>query len=63
MTIDIIRRDTLAATQSVPSPLRALGPARPQPEPTRPDLAARNLPPKAGRQLARITSGPARNAR
>jgi hypothetical protein len=63
VTIDIIRRDTLAATQSVPSPLRALGPDRTQPEPTRPDLAGRNLPPKAARQLAQLTSGPARNAR
>jgi hypothetical protein len=58
VTIDVIRRDTLAATQSVPSPLQALGPARPQPELTRPDL-----PPKAARDLARITAGPAQNAR
>ena len=56
VTIDIIRRDTLAATQSVPSPLQALGPARPRPE-----LAGRNLPPKAARDLARINPT-ARNA-
>jgi hypothetical protein len=58
VTIDIIRRDTLAASQSVPSPLQALGPDRLPPE-----LAGRNLPPKAARHLASITSGPARNAR
>ena len=47
VTIDIIRRDTLAASQSVPSPLQALGPDRPPPE-----LAGRNLPPTAARDLA-----------
>jgi hypothetical protein len=46
VTIDIIRRDTLAASQSVPSPLQALGPG-PQ----------RTLPPKAARTLARLDGG------
>jgi len=51
VTIDIIRRDTLAASRSVPSPLQALGPPRP------------GLPPKAARGLALITtSDPPRNA-
>jgi len=47
VTIDIIRRDTLAASQSVSSPLQALGPARHRP----------GLPPKAARDLARLTGG------
>jgi hypothetical protein len=50
VTIDIIRRDTLAASRSVPSPLQALGPPR------------TGLPPKAARGLALITSDPPRNA-
>ena len=47
VTIDIIRRDTLAASQSVPSPLQALGPG-----------TQRTLPPKAARTLARLDGGP-----
>jgi len=50
VTIDIIRRDTLAASQSVPSPLQSLGPPRP------------GLPPKAARGLALITSDTPPNA-
>jgi hypothetical protein len=49
VTIDIIRRDTLAASQSVPSPLQALGPPR------------TGLPPKAAHSLALITSDPPHN--
>ncbi|MGI9006628.1 MAG: hypothetical protein ACR2FU_10610 [Streptosporangiaceae bacterium] len=59
VTIDIIRHDTLAATQAVPSPLQAMGPARPTAPPPR-----RELPPKAARDLARLngTTPSARNA-
>ena len=49
MTIDIIRRDTLAATITVPSPLQALGPDR--------GTGERNLPPKAARHLAALDGG------
>jgi len=49
LTIDIIRRDTLAATVTVPSPLQALGPGR--------DLEGRNLPTKAARHLAALDGG------
>ena len=49
VTIDIIRRDTLAATVTVPSPLQALGPDR--------NYGERNLPPKAARHLAALDGG------
>ena len=49
VTIDIIRRDTLAATVTVPSPLQALGPDR--------TYGERNLPPKAARHLAALDGG------
>jgi hypothetical protein len=44
VTIDIIRRDTLAASQTVPSPLQAIGP----------DREGRHLPPQAAAALARL---------
>jgi len=49
LTIDIIRRDTLAATITVPSPLQALGPDR--------STGERNLPPNAARHLAALDGG------
>ena len=52
VTIDIIRRDTLAASQTVPSPLQAIGP----------DRDGRNLPPKAAAALARLDTTAKRGA-
>ncbi len=47
VTIDIIRHDTLAAKESIPSTLMALGPRE-----------QRSLPPKAARALANLATTP-----
>ena len=52
VTIDIIRRDTLAATVTVPSPLQAISP----------DREGRHLPPHAAATLARLDTATKRGA-